>query len=67
MNLLDLINVIPPQCITINIVTVSGVSSSNFGQISIVIAFHLQIKDFRLGITGFWNQEFVEETLKQYK
>ena len=45
--------------------TVAGVSGGDLGQVSVVIALHLQVEDFALGIAGFGDQVLVQQTLQR--
>ena len=45
--------------------TIAGVSGGDLGQVSVVIALHLQVEDFALGIAGFGDQVLVQQTLQR--
>lgn len=49
------------------VLTVAGFAGCNFSQISVIIALHFQVEDFAFWITGFGNEEFVQETLEEAK
>lgn len=44
--------------------TVASFTGGDLGQISVIIAFHFQVEDFAFWITGFGDEEFVQESLK---
>jgi len=43
--------------------TISVITSGDFGKVSVVVAFHLQIEHFAFRIGSFRNQMFVKERL----
>lgn len=44
--------------------TISLVTGRDLGKVSIVVAFHLQVKDFAFGVGGLRDQILVEQALK---
>lgn len=44
--------------------TVASFPGGNLRQISVIIALHFQVEDFAFWITGFGDEEFVQESLK---
>ena len=40
-----------------------SVTGGHLGQVSVVVALHLQVEDLRLGVARLGNQVFVEEAL----
>lgn len=45
--------------------TVASFTGGDLGQISVIIALHFQVEDFAFWITGFGDEEFVQESLKE--
>lgn len=47
-----------------NRLTISCVSSCYLSEVPVVISFHLKVEYFGFCIAGFWNQIFIQETLR---
>ena len=47
--------------------TVASFAGGNLSQVSVIIALHFQVEDFAFWITGFGNEEFVQESLMRLK
>ena len=47
--------------------TSASIAGGDLREVSVVIPLHFEIKHFTLCVTGLWNKELVEKTLKHKK